>query len=474
MFKKFFPYSLQLHIFQLDEYSVSKFLKWIVTHFFTRTVANKKPLVWTQKAKSICYLAILLSLLDIFILTLFLKLTGLIISILLATQAYIFILLAYFLLLPLETYKKNKIKNLTEEKILSLQKKKLKVIGITGSYGKTSVKEFLYQILKTKYKVLKTPESYNTPQGIAKVVDLELDDSYDYFICEMGAYRIGEIKEICHIVHPTYGILTGINEQHLETFGSLENTTKGKFELIDALPKDGFGIVNTANKRIREEYLTHNKNNNIFPYGEKSQEFSFNDSGTLFELPLKIKHKDRFMYKNYNAKTKLLGTANIENITAAATMASLLDMEPQLILKAIEELVSVPHRLEFKSQGNMTIIDDAYNSNYDGFRNAIEVLGTYSFRQNRSKILVTPGIVDLGSETIKIHKDLGKEISRVSTIDYIILVGKSDRTRGLKEGIEDKEKIIEIDSIRDVWSTIEKLKVKHPVVLLENDLPDNY
>lgn len=467
MLSKLFPFKLQLQIFQLGEYSPSKFLGWIVSHLFIRNIENKKPLIWTQKAKGIYYLAILLAIIDIILTTLFFKLTGFILSVLLATQPYIFLLISYFLLLPYEAHKKTEIKRLTENKIKSF--KNLKVIGITGSYGKTSVKEFLYQILKTEYNVLKTPESYNTPYGIARVVDLELDNSYDYFICEMGAYRIGEIKEICDMVHPRYGILTGINEQHLETFGSLENTTKGKFELIDSLPKDGFGIVNTDNSRILEEYKNHDKYNNLFTYGHSDKKLSEKQFRIKNLRSSHIGSNFDILFENneYQAQTKLLGYPNIQNILAAAAMAYKLGMKPQTITKAIEDLKPVPHRLEIKLREGMTIIDDAYNSNKDGFVYAVELLALF----NRPKIIVTPGIVDLGKETLSIHKRLGEFLN---TLDYIILVGKSDRTKGLKEGVSDKRKIIEIDSINEVWKKVEELNVKHPVVLLENDLPDNY
>jgi len=464
MFKNIFPYTLQLQILQLDEYSVGKFLHWIFSHFFTLTIENKKPIVWTQKAKTIYYLSLLLAFTLIILVTVKFGILGLIIGLILASQAYLFLILAYYLLLPFDRYKKNKIKKETEVKITSFSK--LKVIGVTGSYGKTSVKEFLYQILRLEHTVLKTPESYNTPYGIAKVVDLELDESYEYFICEMGAYRVGEIKEICDMVHPQYGILTGINEQHLETFGSIENTVKGKFELIDALPKDGFGIVNIQSDPVQKEYPNHNKNNNIFPYGYRNEGYSFNEEGTRFDL--------RLDNEKYHAKTKLLGFANIQNIIAAATMAHKLGMKSQIIIKAIENLKPVPHRMEFKSLDTMTIIDDAYNSNYDGFKNAIEVLGSYQLPHSNPKILVTPGIVDLGNETLRIHEDLGKWISKISTIDYVILIGKSDRTKGLKEGITDKKKIIEVASLTEAWKKIAELNLKRPVVLLENDLPDNY
>src|SRR5258708_611222 len=460
MFNKLFPYKLQLQIFQLDEYSVSKFLHWISKHFLTRAIQNKKPLVWTQKAKVIYSLAILLALLLVVILTFRLKFLGLILGIFLTTQAYILLILAYYLLLPLDQYKKNKIKQETKNKLSSFSK--LTVIGITGSYGKTSVKEFLYHILKTEHQVLKTPESYNTPFGIAKVVDLELDDSYEYFICEMGAYHIGEIKEICDMVNPKYGILTGINEQHLETFGSLENTIKGKFELIESLPDNSFGIINIDNPHIRNNYQNYRKK--LIPYGFGDENFSIRNirhqaHGTDFTLIL-----DR---KEYHAQTKLLGKPNLQNILAAATMSYMLKVKPHTIITAIAGLQPVPHRLEIKRiYDSLTVIDDAYNSNVNGFKEALALLSTF----NTPKILVTPGIVDLGDQTFSIHKKLGELLDE---IDYVFLIGKSERTRGIKEGIKNKNKVRETETLKEVWTEIKDLKLQHPVVLLENDLPDN-
>lgn len=458
--KDLFPYKLHLQIFQLDEYNVVKFLKWIFTHYATREIENKKPLIWTKKAKSIFYVAILLACLTFVLLWYFYGFLGFSAAFFITTQSYLFVLLAYYLLLPIEIYQKHTIKRATEKKLDSL--KDLQIIGVTGSYGKTSVKEFLYQILKTKYSVLKTPESYNTPYGIAKVVNLELDKSYEYFICEMGAYRIGEIKEICDMVHPTYGILTGINQQHLESFGSLENTTKGKFELIDALPKNGFGVVNIDNERIKNNLLTYNQK--IITYGFSNSSFSMRNSkqtthGTTFTLVLD--------HKEYHAKTQLLGKPNLQNILAAATMSYLLGMKPDAIIQAIATLKPVPHRLEIKQQDTMTIIDNAFNSNVDGFKESIALLKNFE----QTKVLVTPGIVELGKQTFSTHKELGEQLD---AIDYIFLIGNSERTRGLKAGIKNQEKIIELRSISEVWYEISKRHLNNPVVLIENDLPDNY
>lgn len=460
MIQKLFPYKLQLHIFQLDEYRIGKFLKWVIAHFFTRKIEDKKHFVATPKARAILTLAVFLTIMKTIFLTLWLHWIGLILGLLLATQAYLFLIISYLLLLPYLSYKKNKIKAATEKKLASFPN--LKIVGITGSYGKTSVKEFLYQILRTKHKVLRTPGSYNTPLGIAKVIDLELDNSYEYFLCEMGAYKKGEIKEICDMVHPKYGIITGINEQHIETFSSLENTTQAKFELIASLPSNGFGVINGDNDFIKSALPSYSQN--ITTYGFSDEKFSIQDirqtnEGSSFILILDG--------EKHTTKTKLLGRSTVQNILAAATMSYLLGVKPTNIVAVIADIQPVAHRLEIKEMKDMTLIDDAYNSNVDGFQEAIALLENF----DRPRVFVTPGIVDLGDRTLSIHENLGRLLSGV---DYIVLIGKSERTKGLEQGIVDKKKIIKLMSVKSVWKKIEDLHLKNPVVLLENDLPDNY
>ncbi|NTU73834.1 UDP-N-acetylmuramoyl-tripeptide--D-alanyl-D-alanine ligase [Candidatus Roizmanbacteria bacterium] len=460
MIKYLFPYTLHLQILQLYEYTINDLLRWTQHHYFTRSTENKKPIVWTPKARFIYILAIILALSSALIFTVSLGVTGFLLGLIIATQAYIFLVISRLILLPWEKYQKNKIKTETENKIL--KQRGLKVIGITGSYGKTSVKEFLYQILKCKYNVLKTPESFNTPYGIAKVVDLELDDSYDYFICEMGAYRVGEIKEICDMVHPQYGILTGINEQHLSTFKSIQNTISGKFELFKSIPSQGFGIYNRDNALIVNN--VGQCSTKLYDYGYSSNNYSVTNihqshNGSEFDLILKG--------KSYRASTKLFGRSNIQNILAAAAMSHLLGVNPNQIVQMIGTLAYIPHRLQLIRRKDILLIDDAYNSNVDGFKEAIHLLKTFG----KNTVFVTPGIVDLGTNSEAIHKELGEY---TNGIDYVILVGKSQMTSGLKKGIPEATKIIEIDSIKEVWSCIRNLNITNPIVLLENDLPDNY
>jgi UDP-N-acetylmuramoyl-tripeptide--D-alanyl-D-alanine ligase len=462
MISKFFPYRLQLQILQQGEYRINSFLKWILGNFFKRELENKKKLFFSAKAKVILILSLALSLLTILILTFLFGSIGLVLGLILCSQAYIFLTVSVLVLKPFEAIIRFQIKQKSISKLESL--KNLTVIGITGSYGKTSVKEFLYSILKTEYQVLKTPESYNTVLGIAKVIDLELDDSYQFFVTEMAAYKRGEIKELADMLKPKYGILTGINEQHLEMFGSIENTVAAKFELIDAIPENGLAVINDDNDLVRENSQKYNKNFVVYGLGDFSfsaKNIKINEEGTAFDLVLDD--------KIYACKTKLIGRSQIENIVAAAAMAFKLEVKPANIVKAIVDLSAVPHRLELRTRENMLVIDDAYNSNVTGFKEALRLLESF---KERPKIIVTPGIVDLGEKTVEIHQPLGKLAETIC--DAVVLIGKSDRTKGLSQGITDQKKLHLIDSISDLSAVLKTLNFKNPVVLLENDLPDNY
>jgi len=462
MIAELFPYKLQLQILQQGEYRIASFLKWIFHNFFKRKLENKKKLVFSPKAKTILVLSLALSILTILVLIFLFGIVGFILGLILSFQPYIFLTVSVFVLIPFEAIMRGRIKGEGINKLAAL--KNLTVIGITGSYGKTSVKEFLYAILKSQYQVLKTPESYNTVLGIAKVIDLELDDSYQFFVCEMAAYKRGEIKELAGMLKPKYAILTGINEQHLEMFGSLENTVAAKFELVDAIPEDGFVVINGDNDLVKENVGKYKKNFVVYGLGDfafSAKNIKISEEGTVFDLLLDS--------KVYPCRTALIGRSQVENIVAAAAMAFSLGVKPAKIVEAIGNLSPVRHRLEFRSRENMLIIDDAYNSNVTGFKEALHLLENF---KDRSKIIVTPGIVDLGGKTTEIHQGLGALAEKIC--DAVILVGKSDRTKGLALGVTNQKKLHWINSISDLSTVLKNLNFKNPVVLLENDLPDNY
>ncbi|HEX6977313.1 MAG TPA: UDP-N-acetylmuramoyl-tripeptide--D-alanyl-D-alanine ligase [Patescibacteria group bacterium] len=458
--KAIFPIKLNFAILQLEEYKYLRFLKWILKNFFKRSVPSKKPFVITQKVK---YLAVLFTLISLAfpLLTLLITkslLASFIVLLILLTQPYITLLFSLLLLKPYEMYNKNKTIENTRKKVTSF--KNLKVIGITGSFGKSSTKEILYQILKAKFDVLKTPESFNTIFGIAKVVDLELDKNHEYFICEMAAYNIGEINTLTYMVPPTYGILTGITTQHFERFGSLENTIKAKFELVDAV-KDKTNMVFNLNDENIQNELTKRKITN--PTGFlKAQNIKFDKNGSSFDL--------FFGPKKYSVKTKLFGFASVKNIEAASSMAHKLGLSPSYIVERIKSLNPVDNRFVLsQTDGKAVIVNNTYSSNPQGFRETINTAKNIKGK----KVLVTPGLVELGEMEKQTHIDLGVYAQNI--FDKIVLVGKNNRTVSFSKGLNN-EKIVEFieDNREDYFNTINKLKKEFDWIFLENDVTQNY
>jgi UDP-N-acetylmuramoyl-tripeptide--D-alanyl-D-alanine ligase len=347
---------------------------------------------------------------------------------------------------------------------------RLVVIGITGSYGKTSTKYFLYRLLSSRFNVLMTPESYNTPMGVVKTIRGQLKPIHEIFICEMGAKKTGEIKEICGIVHPQYGIISSIGPQHLETFKSLENIIKTKFELAQALPEGGAVFLNYENEYIRNTPCPVVKT--IF-YGRtapacdySARNIRVSGAGSAFDITLPRGGECHF-------ETKLIGRHHVENITGAVAMADYLGVAPEDLIAGVRRLQSVPHRLELISRKGITIIDDAYNANVSGTKAALEVLNMF----DAFKILVTPGMVELGDMEDAYNRQFGIAAARVC--DCVILVG-ARQTRSILAGLRStgypEEKIVITENLEEVFVKIDTIPAKGlpKVVLLENDLPDNY
>lgn len=345
----------------------------------------------------------------------------------------------------------------------------LVVIGITGSYGKTSVKNFLYSVLQTKYNVLATPESYNTPMGVVLTIRKMLKPTHEVFLCEMGARHVGDIKEICDIVAPCHGVITSIGPQHLETFFNMENIKKTKFELAEALPKNGILFLNGDCEYINE-FATHRKQNMIFYHvngshaGVYADNIENTEDGTAFVINDGKGNSVRF-------ETHLIGMHNVLNIVGAVTVALSLGIELEKLVLPVRRMKAVPHRMDMNTYGNVSIIDDAFNSNPVGSKEAVETLKKF----DGVRILITPGMVELGSEEYELNKKFGSYAAECC--DYILLVGKN-RAKPILDGVrlkgaEDKCKIF--DTLSEALDYANKIGDQgHKYILLENDLPDNY
>ncbi len=342
-------------------------------------------------------------------------------------------------------------------------------IGITGSFGKTSVKNILTGILSQKYRVLSTPESYNTPLGISLTVK-KMDATHDIFIAEMGARNVGDISDLASIVKPHYAVLTGVNAQHLESFGSEEKILETKFELFESLPSDGFGFFSADNAGSIELY--NRFQGKKFLAGIQAQEdlvfadeIDISEQGTAFTLRI---HGE----KPVHCLTTLLGKHNISNICLAAAVAYQIGMKPKEIALGINKLSAIEHRLALvPNHRDIVIIDDSYNANEDGAAVALDVLNTFSGR----KIVVTPGLIELGSRENEANYDFGRRLAEKA--DKVIVVGRHNAEmliKGMLAAGMQRENILFERNLTRGNERLNEIVEKGDVVLFENDLPDTY
>lgn len=265
-------------------------------------------------------------------------------------------------------------------------------IGITGSYGKTSVKEFLYQILSQQFKASKTEKNINSDIGIAISVLKNLKKDTQFFIVEIGAYKKGEIKSVCEIIRPKYAILTGIGNQHLALFGSKRNLIEAKTELLQAVSKDGIVYINKDIQRVEEIAKKTSAKKIYFSTRQKADIFlkSYKEENNMTKSEIILNDV------SWIIETHLLGIHNLQNLLPCIAIASDLGIEKEKIIKAINDLNPIKGRLSLeKGPNDSTILDDSYNSNVEGFLASIEV--TNSMEQ-RNKIIISRGLIELGSE----------------------------------------------------------------------------
>ena len=435
---------------------------------------NKKKLVVTKRIKRLIVTFTIIQIIPMFIMEWNMDNEQLVWIILLVEMVLLFlnffvVLLAMWINFPVEKMVYLHYKRMAQKKLKSIPN--LKIVGITGSYGKTSCKNILSEILNVKYNALPTPKNLNTFNGLIMTVNNHMDKFTDIFIAEMGAYVRGEIARLCKLVKPHYGILTTIGTAHLESFGSQENIQKGKFELIESLPADGFGILN-GDDPLQVSYELKNKVKVIWigidnkDADVRAENIQVSSKGTSFDLVLKGEKK------KYPFQTKLLGRHNVYNILAAIACGIEFDIEIEELQKAVSSVKPIEHRLELKRLGNFYQIDNAYNSNPVGAKNACEILGMMP----GMKIVVTPGMIELGDKEDEYNEKFGEQIAEVA--DLAILIGEK-KTKPIKEGLLkkgfDKEKIIVFNDVRESFPYImEKAKNKEVYALYENDLPDTF
>ncbi len=346
------------------------------------------------------------------------------------------------------------------------------VIGVAGSYGKTSTKMILAQILGSRFPTLATPRSFNTPMGLCRVVREQLRPEHRYFVAELGTYQRGEIRQLCRLVQPTIGLLTAVGPEHLERFGSLENVVKAEFELIEALPASGLALFNGDDPTCRE--LARGARCRALLVGSAAspelelwaEDVRLTSEGLAFTLC----HRNGCRAA---VTTHLLGRHNVVNILLASAAALACGLAFDDLAPAIRQLEPVEHRLQLVPNDNgVVVIDDTYNSNPRGAAAALEALASF---QGGRRYLVTPGMVELAELQDPAHRELGRLAAAVC--DGVILIGPR-RTRAIADGLMSAgfapERLIVAQSLADATERLRGLLRRGDVVLFENDLPDNY
>jgi UDP-N-acetylmuramoyl-tripeptide--D-alanyl-D-alanine ligase len=430
---------------------------------------NKKPLVITARVKRFITTLVLVNLIILF-LTIFVNDYFLVVLALISSFNFYLIGLINIINYPVEKivflYYKNKAKTKLREM------DNLKIIGITGSYGKTSCKNILRDILSGAYNTLETPRSVNTLNGIMIVINNTLSKFDEVFIAEMGAYAKGDIKALANLVKPKYAIITRIGLAHLYTFGSEENIIEGKMELVESLPRDGIAVLN---KDDPKQIGYHIKNkckvlwigiNTKEEVDVRASNIKSSKQGISFDVKFK---GDENIYK---FKTKLLGVHNVYNMVSSLALANSFKIDKKKLVESVARIKPVEHRLELKKIGNFYQIDDAFNSNPVGASNALDVLDTMP----GIKVVVTPGMIELGEVEYSENKKFGKHIAKVA--DKVILVGEKV-TKAIKEGILEegfnKDNLYVINDVKESYKMIQNFKENKDIyALYENDLPDTY
>jgi len=427
----------------------------------------KKPLAFTKRMKRLfaCTAALLL-LYSLPALLLFPLRVSVCMLLLAAACPWAFVLLANALMKPVEKHINMGFFRSAQSKLRSMPG--LTTVGVTGSYGKTSVKMILGAILGEKFETLVTPHSYNTPMGVSLTVNNQLRPITEVFVCEMGARHREDIAEMCDLAQPDIAVLTAIGEQHLETFGSQENIIAAKFDIIRALPADGKAVVNGDNPLITAnlgEFSCPIVRYGLDPSNAYwADQISFDKHGTSF-----VVHGEG---QEWPMRTALLGRHNVCNILGGIAVARLLGMEMKQISRGLSRIPSIEHRLQLLNAGTYTVIDDAFNSNPAGAEAALEVLSAF---EGGRKIIITPGMVELGERQEQLNREFGAKLPAVC--DFIILVGKK-HSRPIYEGAEAagcrEGQLLVAADLNEARNMLAGLVQKGDVVLFENDLPDTY
>lgn len=457
---------------------------WFMLKFRNDIQATKKALIYTDRVKR---LFVAITLVHICILAIaflpirggheapvyYILITSVLLPVITNVMSFGVIFIAFVLTLPIEEGIKRYYIHDAKRRLALADH--LKIIGITGSYGKTSVKNILTQMLTKEHVTLMTPESYNTTLGVVRTIREKLKPYHDVLVLEMGAKEPGDIAEICDVASPHLSVVTSVGPQHLETFGSVENVLATKTEIFRGTVAGGTCFLNLADPLLNgyyeqnKDYGFSHKEHEFVTYGTADSDYAIlkenvSPKGTSFTLrtPDGCEH---------DFTTKLLGQHNVENVMLCAAIALHLGVSPDYIRQALYDVQPIKHRLSVQTSAfGYTVLDDAFNSNPVGSKNALKVLKAFP---GGKKCVMTPGMIELGEQHHALNRIFGETIAE--TCDYAVLVGIK-QTQPIQEGLEakgfPKERIFLAEDLRAAFETVNQLLKPGDVLLIENDLPD--
>lgn len=441
-----------------------------------RSEQQKKPLKYTNRLKRLLAAAAILAALPVVVgfvawttnglENLFFFLAGFFFADFLAPA---WVLLAAFLMKPIERSIQEGFKRRARRRLN--ERPDLKIIGITGSYGKTSTKFIIDEILQQRYNVLATPASYNTPMGLCIVINEMMKPEHQVLVLEMGIRRPGDMQELCNIVQPDIAVVTSVGMAHLETMGSIDEIAREKSELLRCLRDDGTTVLNEDDARVSA--MAEPTQPGVWRVSAKgspeacitAKNISYGPDGAGFVVRDDTGEERMFA-------TKLLGEHNVVNILLGVAVGRALNLRLRQIVYAVERLEPIEHRLQLRQHGRITVIDDAFNSNPIGARNAVEILGQFNTGR---RIIVTPGMIELGERQYAENKRLGEHIA--DHVDLALLVG-GDQTRAIQDGLESRrfpsDQWRVVKTLSEAQSYLKTYLRPGDIVLYENDLPDQY
>jgi len=481
---QYFRLRRALHVFQLEGYKRRRFLEWCRTNprralFLSRSTV-KKPLVMTGRAWRILLTSLVLSLLVIVVVSglAHVGLGGFPVDVITWAVATGLVFVGAPLVLVAGDVVMTPVQSLVNARFRNQAMRRLRgiaplVIGVTGSFGKTSTKFAIATIVGPEATALATPGSFNTPLGLTRAINERLTPEHRYFVAEMGAYREGEIAELVALVRPAIGVLTAIGPAHLDRFGSMDAIRRAKYEIIRDLPPDGTAIMNVDDPEVRAlaDRTDHVRvvRYGIDPAGRPditARDVRLSSEGTSFTI---VDNRDG---SSLDVTTRLLGKHAIGHVLAGVAVALSAGSQIAELRSRIERLEPVEHRLQLiRGTGRITVIDDAFNSNPEGAAAALEVLAAMP---GGKKVVVTPGIVELGPLQAQENERFGERVARVA--DAVIFVAKLNRAALLAGAsrVNGHAQVLTADTLDEATAQLPQLIGPGDVVLFENDLPDQY